>query len=233
MEFQPIVDVLTGKTCGYEALMRGTAARRLESPERLFSDRSSPERLLSLDMACVGSALKHGRGLALSNNVFINVNIETLVGFSKDMGRFSEVLDALNICPDRIVFEISERTETDCTRNFSGDVRRLRDAGFRIAIDDVGPSFKWLHYMLCLRPDFIKIDRSCVSDINNHLWKQCTVQALAGLAGKLGVKVIAEGIEAYGELASLRKFGVNLIQGFLFARPRPAGDWLSPAGGRA
>ena len=92
--------------------------------------------------------------------------------------------------------------------------------GFGTALDDFGAGYAGLNLLAQFRPDYIKIDMALIRDIGTSRPKQLIVDSIIRLASSLGVTVIAEGIETEQELAVLREFGVDLIQGFLLAQPQ-------------
>ena len=119
----------------------------------------------------------------------------------------------------RIVLEITERAEIDVAVDVAACVARLRECGYRIAIDDLGSGFSGLNYFAQLTPDVAKIDMFLVRDVDKQIVKRKLVESLLLLCKELEVAVIAEGVESVGERDAIASLGCDLFQGYLFARP--------------
>ncbi|HYM60412.1 MAG TPA: EAL domain-containing protein [Thermoanaerobaculia bacterium] len=161
--FQPIRRLDDGTIYGFEALMRGPTGTLLASPGRIFCRSSIDWTLLhKLDVACFFSSLRLGRLASVEQTLFINLHGETLLRYSNGADEVRRLLDQLAIAPSRIVIELSEMTERTHVRSIGRTLRPLRAAGVRLALDDIGARYPWLHHMLWLEPDFLKLDRSFV-----------------------------------------------------------------------
>jgi EAL domain-containing protein (putative c-di-GMP-specific phosphodiesterase class I) len=104
------------------------------------------------------------------------------------------------------------------------ELQHLHEQGVQIAIDDFGTGFSSLGQLRRFPVDMIKVDRSFIQGVEEDAKDAAITANLVTLAHALGVVAIAEGIESDGQLASLRGLGCDLAQGFLFARPLPAGQ---------
>ena len=227
MAYQPILELKTKKTYGFEALLRGSNGTPLPNPDSLFNNgHLPPEVLLRLDMACVGSALRSGRELAKTHHLFINIHSFTLYHLSLNLGSFAGILEELHIDPERIIFEISERTDLSCVPEVEKNLREFMKLGIQAAIDDIGASFNWLHHMLNTMPAFLKVDRSFIHDIIASRRKQALVRSLNLMSGAMGLRLVAEGVEDQQQAQMLGEIGVAFAQGYLFGRPQPAESWV-------
>jgi len=226
MVYQPILELRSKKIYGYEALLRGMGGVELPSPEHLFSNGYLPaDILVKLDMCCVGSSLRAGSELAKEGRLFINIHAATLCQLALNLEAFKNLLAELGIRPEKIVFEISERTDLRCAPEVEKNLREFVSLGIRIAIDDIGSSFNWLHHMLDTRPSYLKVDKAFISDCNASRRKQALVRSLNMMAGTMGLQLVAEGIENARQAALLSDIGVSLVQGYWFGRPQPAYVW--------
>jgi c-di-GMP phosphodiesterase len=232
--FQPIVDTASGQTIGYESLLRGPEDTPLADPGRLFNEAGYlPESVrLKLDRACIDSAVRTGRNLPNDAQLFINILGATLIQLTGLLGEFISLLGVLRIDPRRIVFEVSETTSCAMTDDLVRSMHHLQKAGIRVALDDIGVRSPYLYHLLCLEPEFLKMDRIFVQDIDRNPRKQLLVDSMARMAERMGARLIAEGIETAGEFATMKELSVPLSQGYHLGRPRPAGQWLA-AGGAA
>jgi predicted signal transduction protein with EAL and GGDEF domain len=139
--------------------------------------------------------------------------------------------------PELLQLEMTERGMFDshapAAENRQDTMARLRDLGIKIAIDDFGTGYSSLSYLKHWRVDSLKIDRSFVRDLVTDSSDLAIVSAIIAIARHLRIQVIAEGIEAYQQVEILRRLGCTVGQGFLFARPMPAGQCLELLGATA
>jgi EAL domain-containing protein (putative c-di-GMP-specific phosphodiesterase class I) len=122
------------------------------------------------------------------------------------------------------VTETALMQEERATERSLAELHALHDEGVHIAIDDFGTGFSSLGQLRHFPVDMIKVDRSFIQGVEEEAKDAAIAANLVTLAHALGVLAIAEGIESDGQLASLRGLGCDLAQGFLFARPLPAGQ---------
>ena len=97
----------------------------------------------------------------------------------------------------------------------------LRRRGTKLAVDDMGAGYAGLRQITAVHPDYLKLDRSLVTEIESDPDRAALVKAMVDYAERVGALVVAEGIETEAELRALADLGVHLLQGFLFARPGP------------
>ncbi len=119
----------------------------------------------------------------------------------------------------QIVLEITERAALDQIRGLSKRVERLRELGFRIAVDDLGAGYAGLSTFAALEPDVVKADMSLVRGIESSPVKRKLLGAISALANDLNIRLIAEGIETVAERECVTALGADALQGYLFARP--------------
>jgi EAL domain-containing protein (putative c-di-GMP-specific phosphodiesterase class I) len=228
--FQPIVDMRTDRTIGYESLLRGPAGTPLAEPGMLFSESTglSHETLDRLDLAALCSSLRTGRRLPEGYKLFVNVRPSTLEILGGEIPTLIGICEEAELPPCRIVLELSETATLAATDAMSRSVRVLRNAGVSVALDDIGVRSPYLYHLLHLEPEYMKIDRVFVSGIDLDERKRDLLLGMEALAGRMGTLLIAEGVETDGELATLREIGIPYAQGFLLGRPEEADHWLTP-----
>ena len=147
----------------------------------------------------------------------------------RDPGLFDAITHALaasGLPPASLKLEITESSMLDAE---ASDVlmRRIRDLGVRLAVDDFGTGFSSLSYFQRFPLDTLKIDRSFVSGLGRDVRSDAIVRATIAFAEALGLTVTAEGIETEAQFDLLRALGADRGQGYLFARPLDAADALS------
>jgi EAL domain-containing protein (putative c-di-GMP-specific phosphodiesterase class I) len=121
--------------------------------------------------------------------------------------------------PASLVVEITEHVAVEDYDALSRVLRRFRDAGLRLAVDDAGAGYASLRHILKLRPDYIKIDLSLVRDIHLDPARQALVASLVSFARTVDAVLVGEGVEQQAELDMLVTLGVRQMQGFLLCPP--------------
>jgi EAL domain-containing protein (putative c-di-GMP-specific phosphodiesterase class I) len=146
--------------------------------------------------------------------LFINLHARDLADEN-----LSSPSSALASIASRVVLEITERASLDDVKDVRSTVTRLREIGFRIAIDDLGAGYAGLTSFAQLEPEFVKLDMTLVRDVHLNAIKQKLVRSMATLCKDMGITVVAEGIEIPEERDSIVELGCDLLQGYLLARP--------------
>jgi EAL domain-containing protein (putative c-di-GMP-specific phosphodiesterase class I) len=212
MAFQPIVDVVANRVFAYEALVR-TDEESLKRADVLIATAERLGRIHDLGRS-VRTAVARAAG-DVPDDVLIFVNVHGLELTDEDL--FGDGCALAPLAP-RVVLEITERVGIDALGG-AARVAMLRRRGYRIAVDDLGAGYAALGALATLEPEIVKLDMSLIRDIDHHATKRRVVGAIATLCRELGSRVVAEGVETQGELVTLREAGIELIQGFLLARP--------------
>ena len=212
MAFQPIVDVTKNRTFAYEALVR-TDEESLQRADVLIATAERLGRIHDLGRTVRAAVARTAR--SVPDDVLIFVNVHGLELTDEDL--FSDSCALAPIAP-RVVLEITERVGLDAVAG-PARVAMLRRRGYRVAVDDLGAGYAALGALATLEPEIVKLDMSLVRDVDRHPTKRRVVGAIATLCRELGSRVVAEGVETQAELRAVREAGVDLIQGFLLAKP--------------
>lgn len=214
--FQPIISADLRQTYGFEALMR-TEEPSLPHPGAVLD---AAEKLGNLHLlgrtirARIAEAIEHvPRGPVF----FVNVHPVDLADAD-----FFDATAPLSRQAHRVVLEITERTTLEGIAELESRLTRLRQLGYRIAVDDLGAGYAGLSYFASVRPDLVKLDMSLVRGIDRDPVKQRVVLALANLGRSMGIEVVGEGVETKSERDMLVRLQCTHLQGFLFAKPGPA-----------
>ena len=212
MAFQPIVDVSTRSVYAYEALLR-TEEESLRRPDIFIATGERLDRIQQIGRtvrAAVAAAIAEAPSNAL---IFVNVH-----GLELSDEELYSAETALAHYSKRVVLEITERTSIDPAVG-STRVAMLRRLGYRIAVDDLGAGYAALGALASLEPEIVKLDMSLIRDLDRHSNKRRIVTAIASMCRELGSRVIAEGVETAAERTACIDAGIDLLQGYLFARP--------------
>lgn len=226
---QPIVRLEDGASVGYEALLRWNHAERgLLLPQAFLAraeDAGSIEQIDWLLYEAVCSQLT-----SLQNqHGYVGINVSARHFRSPRLAaQLLELIDAYKVPPHRIRIEVTEGALLDNPDQVRATMTRLRDAGVLTMLDDFGTGYSSLSYLHKFPLHALKIDRSFVADLQPEPGGSSTavVRAILALAGSLGMEVIAEGIETVAQRDALRELKCRVGQGFLFARPRPLGEFV-------
>jgi EAL domain-containing protein (putative c-di-GMP-specific phosphodiesterase class I)/DNA-binding response OmpR family regulator len=217
--FQPVVELSSRLTIGYEALTRFDEGL---SPQNVFADAHRQGVGAELELAAVSAALVAAENLP--DGTWLSVNLSPSV-----LAAVDDLVRLLDRIPRPIVVEI---TEHDPISDYSLIVSALErlSPNVVLAVDDAGAGYATLGHVLALRPAFIKLDRNWITHIDTDRTRQALVAGLVFFAIETKSQVIAEGIEREEELMMLRRLGVRLGQGYLLGRPAPlASPSESPA----
>ncbi|MFQ5698866.1 MAG: EAL domain-containing protein [Myxococcota bacterium] len=219
--YEPIVRLADLSPIGYEALARGPVGSGLESPIELFNAAAEANLTFELDALCRRSAVRGAGSLDALHRLFLNILPSSVHDPDFTEHRIRLALEKLGMAPRNLVLEISEREAIANYPIFREAVDRITRMGVGIALDDTGTGYASLEAAMELDPDFLKIDISLVRRIEDDPQRQELLRGLQRMAAQMDARVIAEGIETDRELDSLRELGIELGQGFLFARGGP------------
>jgi EAL domain-containing protein (putative c-di-GMP-specific phosphodiesterase class I) len=215
--YQPLVDLYTGETVGYEALARGPRGSRLERPDLLFEAARVAGLEREVEWECQRAALQGALdgGLATGQALFVNVEPRLLRA-----ERPAHITALLDEALERfsLFTEFTERSLTDRPAEVLAAVQRQRERGIRIALDDVGADPRSLALMPFLAPDVIKLDLRLVQENPSRQVAEI-VHAVSAEAERTGALVLAEGIETEEHRQTALALGARYGQGWLFGRP--------------
>ena len=216
--YQPILDSVTGRIMGHEALLRWrrpghgvvTADGFIGAAEVLGLLPSIGAWVLA--RACRDAAAGGGDG-----SVWVNVSPLQLAapGFEASL---AAALEGAGLAPERLVLEITETALMAEQAGLAAMIGRMRALGLRVALDDFGTGYSALGYLSRFAFDVIKIDRSFIRGLDLPV-QSAIVSCVLDLARRLGIATVGEGVETEAQLAALRDAGCRLVQGHLFGPP--------------
>lgn len=230
--FQPQIDLETGSVVSFEALVRWfhpdfgpvappeiiNAAQAMNLSEdltRLIADHVCAllKQLPAYDLASATVALN------VSPREFALYNVARML---------DDVTETHNVQRGQLEIEITEETILD--PEIAGEqLRQIEGQGYRLAIDDFGIGYSSLAYLISLKIDRLKIDRSIITNISDSSANQAMVGAMVGFGRALNIEIVVEGVETLKDVNTLKAIGCDIAQGFYFARPMPVDallEWL-------
>ncbi|MGV8966516.1 MAG: EAL domain-containing protein [Cellulomonas sp.] len=224
-DFQPIWNLDTHRVFGYEGLARPAPEYGLGGPEDAFAGAARLGRVDELDALCRQSVLAHVRDFPADTLLFLNLSPEVLDRGADAGRRLQAEVAAAGLDPHQVVIELTENASE--RKDVVAPVRFLRDAGFHLALDDVGSGDAGLGILGRLRPDYVKVDRSVVCSARDGGSGRAVLAAIVAYAAESGAIVIAEGIETEEILHHLVRAAKTISrrarfvggQGFLLGRP--------------
>jgi len=235
--YQPIVSLSDYKVIGYELLARGPLQSELHRPDALFEVARAENRVPELDRLCRMMAARGSATLPREYLRFINTEPIDLLSRSGGEIAVQEFIDATSEeLRGQTVIEITENSVIDDFAHMRHVVDRLRDQGFRIAIDDAGAGYAGLQTMVEIEPDFIKLDMSLTRHLERSVVKQKLIGTLRDFCRQAEIALVAEGIETQAQLDALLALDIAFGQGFLFAHPGspyPLQHTIAPGGAPA
>lgn len=212
---QPLVRVSDGAICGYEFLTRSTCAA-LNSPEDFLRFAMDAGIANTVDLHAFRTCSAASFSIDPAMDCHLNLLPSTLEGT-----RTEDLLG--HLCLERefskYCVEISEKESVGDPRRLLDRVEGLREAGVRIALDDIGYGHSSLEALILLEPEVIKVDRALVNGIHSDRARRRAFESLLRVVGTWQGEVVAEGVESPRDLEVLRDLEVPFAQGFLFGQP--------------
>lgn len=218
---QPIVHIHDGSLLAHEVLVRSTSSD-FRTPREMFEAAAASGDCGALGRAIREIAVQTAPNFALFLNVHPNELHDGLLGRDDDpiyrhrRDVFLEITESVPLSHFRICQEV---------------LRKIRERGVHLVIDDLGAGYSNLRYIADLHPRLVKLDRALVTGLSRNPRMQSLVASIVALCENLGAEVVAEGIETLDELLAARDAGVHYAQGYLMARPSmppPEAKWPVP-----
>jgi diguanylate cyclase (GGDEF)-like protein len=216
--FQPVLELATGRVCGYEALARidGDPVRR---PDQWFAQAHRAGLGAELEALALRAALAVP-GRPAGTFLALNVSPGALLA--------PPVADALPADLSGYVIELTEHELFAAEGSLEECLAELRGRGARVALDDAGAGYSGLQQLIRVAPDILKIDRSLVHGAHSDPSRYALLEALVSFAGTTGAAVCGEGVEDLADLRALADLDATYAQGYALARPADPWAGLSP-----
>lgn len=219
---QPILAPSKEFAVGIEALARGIDFETgdIISPSKLFEEADKQNKTVEFEIFLIKKAIEEYNKFFVKNAdslLFINIGMKSL-----DYCVYNKVIDMelakYNIPYANIVFDLKniDLLDTYSLKRFS---EYYKEKGCSISIDDIGSDYSNLDKMILVNPDIIKINSSLINKLENEIYKEYLMHFIHAISNKLGIVIVAKGIETRVDLIDSIKSGANFIQGYYIAKP--------------
>jgi EAL domain-containing protein (putative c-di-GMP-specific phosphodiesterase class I) len=215
MAFQPIINCKTKHVYGYEALVRGL---NNESAFSIISKVNNDNRYL-FDQLCRVKAISLASKLKIKSMLSINFLPNAIYKPERCIRTTLDAAKKYNFPAERIIFEFTEVEKIEDTDFIKNIVKYYHKLGFMTAIDDFGAGYAGLGLLADFQTNIAKLDIKLMHNIDKDHTRQSIVKNCLNIFRDLNITPLAEGIETKEEFICMRDFGVELMQGFLFAKP--------------
>lgn len=229
--YQPQQDIFSGEIVGFEALLRWHFEGE-DIPPSIFIPIAEQNGLIEMlgqfvmvEVIRKVSAVLHESG---KDNLVFSFNVSAAEFERRNyVSEFTKLIEQYRVDPANLQLEITESILIDNEESAIDRMKALRALGVMLAIDDFGTGYSSFSYLSRFPVDKLKIDRAFVSNIKNSGRDEAVVAAMINVAHKLGLVVIAEGVETKEELAVLKRLNCDQIQGYLYGRPMSASEMVN------
>ena len=229
--YQPIVDIYTQKTQGFEALLRWNHPQQgVVSPPDFLMAAEDSGFIISLGNWILQEAvnqLVQWQQETQNRNIFVSVNISAKQFANSELAsNIQYVLDHYDMFPGSLQLEITENCFISDKELATSKLLQIKEKGIKISLDDFGTGHSNFNYLYELPIDIIKLDRLFIGEITTNSIKAKIARSILDFANDLSILTIAEGIETKAQLEQLKTLKCQMTQGYLFAKPMKAEDAL-------
>ena len=227
MAFQPIVHLPSRTVFAHEAVVRGPQG------EGAFSVLSQvgPDNRYGFDQGCRVKAIELAARLGMRSRLSINFLPNAVYRAEACIRLTLSTAERVGFPVENIMFELTEDERSQDLPHLTSIFTEYKRRGFITAIDDFGAGFAGFEFLSAFQPNIIKLDMHLIRNVDSHRVKRSIVKGMVGICHELGIRVVGEGVETRAELDTLTGLGIELFQGYLFARPAleslPAVDWAA------
>ncbi|THB77885.1 MAG: EAL domain-containing protein [Desulfobacteraceae bacterium] len=220
--FQPIVNIHTGNAFGFEALLRHHRDAGFTSIDDIFNQAYHQGLLHQVDLHLREKAFSKFARFKKTHHAKLFYNIDNRLFQSTDYARGStaEIVQRYGYTLEDICFEISEKHQFEKDVDISKVLSLYRHQGYKIAVDDCGTGFAGLQLLYYLEPDYVKIDRFFIQNMENDPKKRLVVSTIVNFTHFMGSLVLAEGVETREEYSLCKEIGCDMVQGYFVQHPK-------------
>ncbi|MCB1052883.1 MAG: EAL domain-containing protein, partial [Acidobacteria bacterium] len=230
IHYQPQIALETGRFTGVEALIRWRSHQwGLISPADFIPIAEETGLIVNIGEWVLSQAIRDYRqweekGIAPPR---LAINLSPRQVFSNEfLDRTKQILDEQHFDPNTLEFELTESLLLDVSKQNIQTMVQLTRLGIRLALDDFGTGYSSLSYLKRFPIGVLKVDRSFVNDVAEHEEARSLVGSMIAMARRLGLTVVAEGIENPSQLDILKREGCDVGQGYLYSKPLPSSELM-------
>ncbi len=218
--FQPLVSLATKSCVACECLVRGDQGGTPVGAESLLSTARVLGMSHELDHAAWRAALKQGRSLMQNGlALFLNFTPSSVYNPKFDVKKTKAMCQEMGADISQLVFEVTEAEKVHDLDFLKSIMQEYRAEGAKIALDDLGSGYSSILHLADLRPDYVKLDQRLVRNAYGDRLRSVLLKAITEASHKLGIRVVAEGVETEDDLKFCFEIGADLAQGYFLARP--------------
>ena len=215
MAYQPIVDIEHQNVFAQEALVRGVHGEGASS----VLDQVTPDAMYRFDQKCRSKAIEVAAQQGIDTRLSINFMPRAIYEPENGLAVTIAWAEKYGIPMSQLIFEVSETERLDKAKHLKYLIDVYQSRELSVAFDDFGVNHLGLDTLVEYQPKIIKVDRFFVDHIDQNKRKHVVTKSLVDICQALDIQIVAEGIERVEEAKCLYDLGINLMQGYLFAKP--------------
>jgi diguanylate cyclase (GGDEF)-like protein/PAS domain S-box-containing protein len=231
LHYQPRINVRTGRIVAAEALLRWRAPQGgLYGPARFITVAENTGLIVPIGKWVLRTACDQARSWQIAGlrSIVVSVNVSPRQFREGDLVQsVAEALEQSGLAARFLQLELTENMMLGDAEKYIAMLRELKQMGVQLAVDDFGTGYSSLSYLKRFPVDHLKIDRAFIKDIASDPDDGAIVQTIIALGHKLGMRIVAEGVESEEQRQYLYRNRCDEMQGFYFAKPLPAAEFAS------
>ncbi len=227
--FQPLVSITQKRTIAYECLLRGNEDGQPVGVDRLLASAQVLGMSHELDHAAWRAATKQGKTIVQQGNqLFLNFTPSSVFKPKFAVKETKALCEGNGVPFTSVVFEVTEAEKVRDLENLKNIMREYREAGAKVALDDLGSGYSSILHLADLKPDYVKLDQGLVRGAYKDQVRGVLLKAITDAAHELGIQVVAEGVEEAEDLKFCCDIKADLAQGYYLARPAQTPPPVAP-----
>jgi len=223
LNFQPQVDLSTGKLTGFESLIRWIDKKgNYVCPFELVSNAEEMGIIIDIDRWVLSKACAFSKEINSNREtkMIVSVNVSPNELKATDFyEKTIEIIENSGVDPNTICIELTETKAIELFQSGKSVLQALQNYGIRIALDDFGTGYSSLKYFNELPIDIVKIDKSFIDKINPDKYETDLIDSIISIAHRRGIIVIAEGVESKMQMDFLKRKSCDILQGYIYSKP--------------
>jgi sensor c-di-GMP phosphodiesterase-like protein len=227
--YQPVLDITSGRLEGAEVLIRWRRSDgSIVSPASFIPFAESSGIIFELTRVLMRRVCREA-GPAIGRRPHFKIGFNLTARHFADEATVADIralFAGAPIAHSQLILEVTERQPLESLEMARRVIAGLQELGAQVAIDDVGAGHGGLSYLLKLGVDILKIDKLFVDAIGAERHSSAIIKSLVDLARSMRMEIVAEGVETFEQVTSLREHGIRLAQGYVFAPPLPGHAFL-------